>query len=71
MWSLIRPCGVDFIFEINRRVDMLIRAIRVYLAGYLSLAKGAAGSQISNKNKGKKVSISDSNENLVKLRMFS
>ena len=29
MWSLMRPSGVDFHFEINRRVHTLIRVVRV------------------------------------------
>ena len=29
VWSLIRLCGLDFIFGINRRVNTLIRATRV------------------------------------------
>ena len=32
VWSLIRPCGVEFFSEINRRVDTLIRATRVKVA---------------------------------------
>ena len=30
MWSLIRPCWVDFSSKLNRHVDMIIRAIRVW-----------------------------------------
>ena len=29
MWSLIRPCWVDFSSKLNRHVDMIIRATRV------------------------------------------
>ena len=31
MWSLIRPCGLEFFFWINRCVDTAIRATRVAL----------------------------------------
>ena len=29
MWSLIRPCWVDFSSTLNRHVDMIVRATRV------------------------------------------
>ena len=29
MWSLIKPCWLDFFGKINRRVDMIIRTSRV------------------------------------------
>ena len=29
MWSLIRPCWVDFSSKLNRHVDMIIRTTRV------------------------------------------
>ena len=36
VWSLIRPCGLEFFWEINRRVDMLIRATRVNIFKFFS-----------------------------------